>query len=62
MIWQEISIRVPQEYVEPVSYLFSRYGHGLSVERVGNDSVLLRTYLTNTSRQRMAMFSGLRWA
>ena len=54
MIWQEISIQVPQEYVEPISYLFSRYGHGLSAERVGNDLVLLRTYLTNTSKQRMA--------
>ena len=54
MIWQELSIRVPQEYVEPISYLFSRYGHGLSVERVENDSLLLRTYLTNTSKQRMA--------
>ena len=54
MIWQELSIQVPQEYVEPISYLFSRYGHGLSAERVGNDLVLLRTYLTNTSKQRMA--------
>ena len=54
MIWQELSIRVPQEYVEPVYYLFSRYGHGLSVERVEDGLVLVRTYLTNTSKQRMA--------
>ena len=33
MVWQELSIRVPYEYVEPVSYLFSRYGHGLSMEK-----------------------------
>ena len=32
MVWQEISIEVPYEYVEPVSYLFSRYGHGLTME------------------------------
>lgn len=35
MVWQELSIRVPYEYVEPVSYLFSRYGHGLSMEKAG---------------------------
>ena len=35
MAWQELSIRVPYEYVEPVSYLFSRYGHGLSMEKDG---------------------------
>ena len=45
---------MPQEYVEPIYYLFSRYGHGLSVERVEDDLVLVRTYLTNTSKQRMA--------
>ena len=54
MIWQELSIRVPQEYVEPISYLFSRYGRGLSVEDGGDDLVLLRTYLTSTSRHRLA--------
>ena len=35
MAWQELSIRVPYEYVEPVSYLFGRYGHGLSMEKDG---------------------------
>ena len=54
MIWQEISIKVPDEYVEPVSYLFSHYGHGLAMEPVGNGQVVLRTYLTTTSRQRLA--------
>ena len=38
MVWQELSIRVPYEYVEPVSYLFSRYGHGLSMEKDGEKS------------------------
>ena len=70
MSWQELRIRVPYEYVEPVSYLFSRYGRGLSMERVrervrervpereqnrgGSDPVLLRTYLPANSRQRLA--------
>ena len=54
MTWQEISITVPDEFVEPVSYLFSRYGRGLIMERDGDDRVLLRTYLPDTSRQRLA--------
>jgi ribosomal protein L11 methyltransferase len=54
MQWHEISILVPYEYVEPISYLFDRYGHGLSMEAQGPDQVLLRTYLPSTSRQRLA--------
>ena len=62
MAWQELSIQVPDEYVEPVSYLFTRYGKGLSMERIrervgereASDRVLLRTYLQTTSRQRLA--------
>ena len=54
MAWQELSITVPHEYVEPVSYLFSRYGKGLSTELAGKGEVLLRTYITTGSRQRMA--------
>jgi len=54
MEWNEISITVPYEYVEPISYLFDRYGHGLSMEIKGPDEVLLRTYLQSTSRQRLA--------
>ena len=54
MVWQELSIAVPHEYVEPISYLFSRYGRGLSMERDGPDRILLRTYLLDSSRQRLA--------
>ncbi len=54
MAWQELSITVPHEYVEPVSYLFGRYGKGVSTELAGNGQVLLRTYLTSGSKQRMA--------
>ena len=54
MPWQELSIAVPHEYVEPVSYLFSRYGRGLSTEPLGAGSVMLRTYLESGSTQRLA--------
>lgn len=54
MAWQEISIGVPYEYVEPISYLFSRYGRGLTMERDGKDRVVLRTYLSAASHHRLA--------
>ena len=54
MEWHEISIEIPFEYVEPISYLFERYGHGMSMEIRDNNRVLLRTYLPSTSRQRLA--------
>ena len=54
MPWQELSISVPHEYVEPVSYLFSRYGKGLSTEPQGAGRVMLRTYLESDSTQRLA--------
>ncbi len=54
MSWQELSISVPHEYVEPVSYLFSRYGKGLSTEPQGSGWVMLRTYLESASEQRLA--------
>jgi len=54
VVWQELSITAPHEYVEPISYLFGRYGKGVSTELAGEGKVLLRTYLTTGSRQRMA--------
>lgn len=54
MAWQELSITVPHEFVEPISYLFGRYGKGVSTELAGNGQVLLRTYITTGSKQRMA--------
>ena len=45
MAWQELSITVPHEFVEPISYLFGRYGKGLSTELAGKGQVLLRTYI-----------------
>ena len=54
MTWHELSILVPYEYVEPISYLFDRYGHGMSIEIQDQKEVLLRTYLPSTSTQRLA--------
>ena len=54
MSWKELSISVPHEFVEPVSYLFSRYGRGLSTEPQGAGMVMLRTYLESASQQRLA--------
>ena len=51
-MWQEVSISVPFEYVEPISYLFDRYGYGLSMEDDGPELIKLRTYLPSDARQR----------
>ena len=51
-MWQEVSLSVPFEYVEPISYLFDRYGYGLSMEDDGPDRIRLRTYLPSDARQR----------
>ncbi len=51
-MWQEVSISVPFEYVEPISYLFDRYGYGLSMEDDGPEHIRLRTYLPSDARQR----------
>ena len=40
--------------MEPVSYLFERYGYGLSVEIRPGDHAILRSYLPGLSRQRLA--------
>ena len=45
---------MPSEFVEPVSYLFGRYGNGLSMEKAEEGEVLLRTYLTSTATQKRA--------
>lgn len=54
MSWHELSITVPFEYVEPVSYLFERYGYGLSVETKPGEYAIMRSYLPSLSRQRLA--------
>ncbi len=53
-MWQEVSISVPFEYVEPISYLFDRYGYGLSMEDDGPELIKLRTYLPSMARQRFS--------
>lgn len=55
MKWLEFSQQVPAEFVEPVSYLFHRYGRGTAIEETpGSDLVTLRTYLPGTSKWRRA--------
>ena len=55
MKWLEFSQQVPPEFVEPVSYLFHRYGRGTAIEETpGSGLVTLRTYLPGTSRWRRA--------
>lgn len=62
-MWQEVSISVPFEYVEPISYLFDRYGYGLSMEDDGPELIKLRTYLPSDARQRFAQIDvGVRLA
>ena len=53
-MWQEISISVPFEYVEPMSSVFDRYGYGLTMEDDGPDRIKLRTYLPSEARQHYA--------
>ena len=53
MPWKELSLSVPHEFVEPIAYLFGRYGRGLSTEPEGGGRVKLRTYLPAGSRQRL---------
>ena len=54
MKWFELSVKVPWEFVEPVSYLFNRHGRGFSVEEPEADHVLLRTYLPANAHRKMA--------
>jgi len=55
MTWLEFSQQVPAEFVEPVSYLFHRYGHGTAIEETpGSTLITLRTYLPAGSRWRQA--------
>ena len=54
MRWLELSVRVPSEFVEPISYLFNRYGRGFSIEDEGGTHAVLRTYVTSNAKQRLA--------
>jgi ribosomal protein L11 methyltransferase len=54
MKWLELTVKVPPELVEPVSQLFSRYGHGVAIEDSLLGHVSLRTYLSSTSTHRRA--------
>ena len=75
MRWLELSVRSPQEFVEPLSQIFYRYGHGgVVVESEGGfnpdegesaspDSwVTLKTYLPVNSTARQSAKRGSIWA
>jgi len=54
MAWQQISINVPHEFVEPISYVFERYGHGVGIQSLGSDTAAITTFLPTESQSRMA--------
>ena len=54
MKWLELSVKVPREFVEPVSYLFNRHGRGFSIEEPEADYALLRTYVSSNARRKLA--------
>ena len=54
MKWLELSVRVPREFVEPVSYLFNRHGRGFSIEEPEADHAVLRTYVSSNARRKLA--------
>lgn len=61
MKWNQLTVKVPYELVEPVSHLFWRYGRTVSIEEIGSDIVLMGTYLTSTAKKRRAHIEvGLR--
>lgn len=54
MDWLELSVKVPDEFVEPVSYILGRYGRAFSVEDLGNGQVEIRGYLTSRAKRSRA--------
>ncbi len=54
MKWLELSVRVPREFVEPISYLFNRHGRGFSIEEPEADYAVLRTYVASRSHRKLA--------
>ena len=54
MSWLELSVRVPREFVEPISYLFNRHGRGFSIEEPEADYAVLRTYVSSKAHRKLA--------
>ncbi|MQF65092.1 50S ribosomal protein L11 methyltransferase [SAR202 cluster bacterium AC-409-J13_OGT_754m] len=54
MSWIELSLVVPSEIVEPISYLFGKYANGLSIERVDSQKFKMSTYLNSKDTQNRA--------
>ena len=54
MSWIELSLVVPSEIVEPISYLFGRFANGLSIERFDAEKFRVVTYLSSNDTQNRA--------
>jgi len=54
MSWDQISIKVPHEFVEPISHVFERYGHGVGIQSLNPDSAQVTTFLPSGSPARLA--------
>ena len=54
MKWLELSVRVPREFVEPISYLFNRHGRGFSIEEPEAEYAVLRTYVSSRAHRKLA--------
>ena len=51
MEWLELTVDVPSEFVEPVSRLFDRHGHGLVVQELPNFNAQVTTYVPAVDRE-----------
>ena len=51
MEWLELTVDVPCEFVEPISRLFDRHGHGLVVRELPNFNAQLTTYVPVVDRE-----------
>ena len=54
MAWDQISITVPHEFVEPISHVFERYGHGVGIQSLNKNDAQITTFLPSGSDSRMA--------
>ena len=54
MAWDQISITVPHEFVEPISHVFERYGHGVGIQSLNKLDAEITTFLPSGSDSRLA--------
>ena len=54
MAWDQISITVPHEFVEPISHVFERYGHGVGIQSLDETDARITTFMPSGSDSRLA--------